>query len=256
MELLDDTGLVKRLIDTGYEPRDAGLLAEIQKMFVLRSEIDKLLTESDEDFIEGWISEDQLKADYEATPYNAGVRELRVERAKLRKGRELKRDLKTALTDRYIKGDLSETEFTQELSRLGITQDWIATEVERANAKKYTKVKEETALASKALTESTYSRSYRVGLIPEAEYRSKLVALKYSPEDIELLVELNTPEKPAPEELPTLTLGELKAAFRVGVLTENEFAAELDLRGYTPEDIRTIIETEKKKIKPAAGEVS
>jgi len=254
MELLDDEGLRKRLIDTGYEPKDASLLAEIQKMFVLRSEIDKLLTESDQDFIEGWISEDQLKADYDATPYNEGVRALRVERAKLRRVRELKRDLKAALTDRFIKGDLSEAEFKEELSRLGVTQEWIATESERALAKKYVKVKEETALAAKGLTEAKYSRSFKVGLITEAQYREKLAALKYSLEDIELLVELNTPEKPAPEELPTLTLGELKAAFRAGVLTENELAAELDFRHYSPEDIAIIIATEKAKIKPTVGE--
>jgi hypothetical protein len=256
MELLDDDALVKRLIDTGYEPRDARLLANIQKMFVLRSEIDGLLSESDTDFMSGWISEDQLKADYGATPYNPSIIEMRIAKAKLRQERTDKADLKAALINRYVKGDLSETEFAQELSRLGIQQNRIAIEITKANATKLKTVKEETTVTNKALTESTYSRSYRLGLIPEAEYRSKLAALKYSPEDINLLVELNTPEKPAPEEMPTLTLGELKAAFRAGVLTENELAAELDFRHYSPEDIRVIIETEKAKIKPKVGEAS
>ena len=256
MDLLTDEGLVKRLIDTGYEPRDAELLANIQKMFVLRSEIDGLLTESDIDFMNGWISEDQLKADYGATPYNPSIIEMRIAKAKLRQERTDKADLKAALINRYIKGDLYETEFSQELSRLGIQQNRIAIEVTKANATKLKTVKEETTVTNKALTESTYSRSYRLGLIPETEYRSKLAALKYSAEDITLLVELNTPEKPAPEEMPTLTLGELKAAFRVGVLTENELAAELDFRHYGPEDIRVIIDTEKAKIKPKVGEVS
>jgi len=256
MDLVNDEGLVKRLIDTGYEPKDAELLANIQKMFVLRSEIDGLLTESDTDFMSGWISEDQLKADYGATPYNPSIIEMRISKAKLRQERTDKADLKAALINRYVKGDLSETEFSQELSRLGIQQNRIAIEVTKANATKLKTVKEETTVTSKALTESTYSRSYRLGLIPEAEYRSKLAALKYSPEDIDLLVELNTPEKPAPEEMPTLTLGELKAAFRVGVLTENELAAELDFRHYSPEDISVIIETEKAKIKPKVGEAS
>jgi len=254
MELLDDEGLIKRLIDTGFEPKDARLLAEVQKMFVLRSEIEGLLSESDTDFIGGWISEDQLKADYEATPYNPSIREMRIAKAKLRQERTDKADLKAALINRYIKGDVSETEFTQELSRLGIQQNRIAIEVTKANATKLKTVKEETTVTSKALTESTYSRSYRLGLIPETEYRSKLAAIKYSLEDIDLLVELNTPEKPAPEELPTLTLGELKAAFRAGVLTENELAAELDFRHYSPEDIAVIIETERLKIKPTVGE--
>jgi len=250
MDLLNDDALVNRLIDTGYEPKDAELLANIQKMFVLRSEIDGLLTESDTDFMSGWISEDQLKADYGATPYNPSIIEMRISKAKLRQERTDKADLKAALINRYVKGDLSEAEFANELSRLGIQQNRIAIEVTKANATKLKTVKEETTVTNKALTESTYSRSYRLGLIPETEYRSKLAALKYSTEDIDLLVSLNTPEKPAPEEMLTLTLGELKAAFRVGVLTENELAAELDYRHYSPEDIKIIIETEKGKIKP------
>jgi len=254
MEILSDTGLVKRLIDTGYEPKDAALLAQIQKMFVLRSEIDGLLSEADTDFISGWISETQLKADYEATPYNASIVAMRVERAKLRQDRKDREDLKAALLDRFIKGDLTETDFAKELSRLGLQQYRIAIEVVKANAKKLKTVKEETALTTKPLTEAKYSRAYKVGLISEEEYQSALAALKFSPEDIDLLVELNTPEKPAPEELPTLTLGELKAAYRVGVLTENEFAAELDFRRYSPEDITIIIETERAKVKPKVEE--
>jgi len=134
MGLLSDAELTKRLIDTGYEPADAALLAEIQKMFVLRSEIDRILTEADQDFIEGWIDESQLKADYEATPYNPFVIELRIARAKLRRSRDLKRDIKAALIDRFKKGDLTEGELKLELSRLGIVEEWIITEIERAKA--------------------------------------------------------------------------------------------------------------------------
>jgi len=254
MDIVDDAGLVKRLIDTGYEPKDAALLAQIQKMFVLRSEIDGLLTESDTDFKDGWISEEQLKVDYGATPYNPSIVEMRIARAKLRQERSDKADLKAALINRFVKGDLSETEFSQELSRIGLQQNRIAIEVTKANATKLKTVKEETALTSKPLTEAKYSRAFKVGLIPEAEYRADLAALKFSPEDIDLLVELNTPEKPAPEEIPALTLGELKAAFRAGVLTDAELAAELDARRYSPEDIAIIIETERAKIKPTVGE--
>jgi hypothetical protein len=252
MSLVDDSGLVKRLIDTGYEPRDASLLADIQKMFVLRSEIDGLLTESDTDFLSGWISEEQLRIDYEATPYNAGIIELRISKAKLRQARTDKADLKAALINRYTKGDLSEKEFSEELSRLGIQQIRIKVELVKANATKLKTVKEETTLTTKALTEATYSRAFKVGVISEADYRSRLESLKYSEEDLEILVELNTPERPSPSLLPSLSLGELKAAFRVGILTEDELAAELAARGYAYEDLSVIILTEKSKIKPKA----
>lgn len=256
MAIVDDAGLVKRLIDTGYEPRDAELLAAIQKMFVLRSEIDGLLSESDTDFLNGWISEEQLSANYKATPYNPAVIELRLAKARLRQERTDKADLKAALINRFVKGDLSETEFKEELSRLGIQQNRIAIELIKANATKLKTVKEETTVTSKALTEATYSRAFKVGVISESEYVARLEALKYSQDDIEVLVELNSPEKPSTAVLPTLTLGELKAAYRTGILSEDELAAELAGRGYVYEDLSVIILTEKAKLKPAAAGVA
>jgi len=141
MGLEDEETVLKRLIDTGYHPDEARVLLEVQKMFVLRSEIDAILREVDQDFIEGWISEDQLRANYEATPYRPEIRELRITRAIIRRERELKRDIKRALMDRFIKGDLTEEEFKQELSRLGVVQEWISAEVERARARKLKRVR-------------------------------------------------------------------------------------------------------------------
>jgi hypothetical protein len=254
MDLLDDDGMVKRLIDTGYLPADATVLAEVQKMFVLRSEIDGLLTEADTDYTAGWIDEEQLKANYDATPYNEGVKTLRVARARSKRERSIKTDLLAALENRFIKGDLSQPEFELALSNLGMIQTAIASEVEVQLAKKLTKVKEETVTTAKPLTEATYSKAFRVGLIPEEEYRVDLAALKFSAEDTDLLVQLNTPEKPSPDVVKTLTVAELKAAFRVGVLSEEDFKAELAARKYSDTDINTIVKTEKAKIKPKTAE--
>lgn len=253
MGIDSDETLFKRLVDQGYEPKDAQLLADVQKMFVLRSEIDGLTREADQDFIEGFIDESQLKADYEATPYNPFVIELRIAKAKLRRDRELKRDMKSALVNRYKKGDLSAEELKLALSHLGVVETWIATEIEKADAIMLRKVYEDTTVAVKGLTEAKYSRAFRVGLITEETYRTHLAALKYGPGDQELLVELNTPEKPSPEEVKQLTAAELKAAFRVGVLSESELETELTERRYSPEDISTIIKTEKTKIKPGVA---
>lgn len=256
MGIDDDETLEKRLIDQGYEPKDAKLLASVQKMFVLRSEIDGLTREADQDFIEGWISEDQLKADYDATPFNPFVVELRISKAKLRRTRELKRDLKAALLNRYKKRDISATELSEELSRLGVVEAWIATELEKADATILRKVYEDSTVETKGLTEAKYSRAFRVGLITEEIYRAHLTALKFGAGDISLLVELNTPTKPSPEEVKQLTVSELKAAYRVEVLSETELRSELEERRYTPEDISTIVKTEQTKIKPKAAELA
>jgi hypothetical protein len=253
MQLVDDIGLEKRLIDTGYEPNDAKLLALVQKMFVLRSEIDGMVTECTNDYTAGWINEDQLRADLEATPYNRDVIELRISKAKVKRDRQIKADLLTALTNRYVKGDLSSEEYTTELSRLGMSQDFIQTQLKKADATKLKKVTEDTATTSKSLTEEKYSRSYHVGLLTEEAYRKKLEALKFSEEDMDLLVELNAPEKPKPEEIKQLTVAELKAAFRIGIIAEGQFRDELTARRYSDADINVLVETEKAKIKPAEG---
>lgn len=197
----DEDLLQKRLIDSGYNPViDAGHLAEVQKYYVLRTDILRMLTEADQDFIEGWIDEGVLRADYDATPLNPQTVELRIARAKLRRTREVKRDLKAALTDRFIKGDLSSSEYTEELSRLGITEEWINTELARASARKYKRVKEETAIETKALTVAQYGRAFRERTIDETTFRQKLEGFKYDKADIDILVEIYRPEEIEPLE--------------------------------------------------------
>jgi len=249
--LLSDSQALERLTALGYDPKDASLLIDVQQFEILRSEIDKLLTEADNDFTNGWISEDTLRADYGATPYGSDVVDLLIERAKERRDRNMKEDLKTALLDRFKKGDLSETEVTTELSRLGLVQDWISSEVARAKATMLTKVKNEPTSTLKTLSEAQYSRSFKYGLIDESSYRQKLELFKYGEDDIDLLVSLNQPEKPPEPTLPDLSLGELKSAYRNEILTEQAFRAELTKRGYDDEETRVIVATEKVKLEAA-----
>jgi len=252
MNIIDDAGLESRSVDTGYSPEEAPLVAQTQKMFVLRSEIDNLLKESDNDFIDGFITLEQLKVNYNATPFRPELRDMRVARAKLRHDRDLKKDWASVLRTHALRGSISPETFGEELSKLGMVQDRVSEMVEDVRVRRTALLKVEAVEELKLLPESSYSRAYRVGLIPETTYKVKLAALRYSEDDVALLVSLNAPEKPTPEEIPTLTASELKSAFRVGVLTEDGFRAELARRLYSPEDIDVIVETEKKKIKPAA----
>lgn len=249
--LLSDTQALERVKKLGYDSSDASLIVDVQRFEILRGEIDKLLTEADTDYFNGWISEATLRADYGATPYGSDVVDLLVERARERRDRNMKEDLKTALLDRYKKGDLSDSEISQELSRLGLVQEWISSEVARAQATKMTKVKNEPTSTLKTLSEEKYSRAFKYGLIDEAAYRSKLELFKYDEDDIELLVSLNQPEKPPEPSLPDLSLGELKSAYRNKILTEQLFRAELTKRGYDDEDVRVIVATEKVQLEAA-----
>ena len=135
MNILTDQQLIDKSIDTGYHPEEAPLVAETQKMFVYRSEIEKLLTEADMDFIDGWITEAQLRANYDATPFREVLKEMRVARAKLRRSRDAKKEIAAALKERAIKLDLSVEEYGKELSRLGMVEDWISIEQEKVRAR-------------------------------------------------------------------------------------------------------------------------
>jgi hypothetical protein len=249
--LLSDSQALERVTALGYDSKDASLMVDVQRFEILRGEVDKLLAEADTDYFNGWINEDTLRADYGATPYGSDVVDLLVERARERRDRNMKEDLKTALLDRYKKGDLSDSEISQELSRLGLVQEWISSEVARAQATKLTKVKNEPTSTLKTLSEEKYSRAFKYGLIDESAYRSKLELFKYGDDDIELLVSLNQPEKPPEPTLPDLSLGELKSAYRSQILTEQLFRAELTKRGYDDEDARVIVATEKVKLEAA-----
>ena len=142
MNMYDDETLIKKTIDARYNPDEAPVIANIQKMFVLRSEIDRLLTEADQDFIEGWIDEATLRANYATTPYRPEIQEMRIQRAILRRDREVKRDIAAALKERAVKRDLSESEYTTALSELGMVEGQITVEAEKVKARWLKKVTE------------------------------------------------------------------------------------------------------------------
>lgn len=246
---ISDNDFKNYLTALGYPADLVAIIFQVSRFTVIRSETDRLLAEADADYIAGWIDLETLTADYNASGYNSDVVSLRISRAEQQRERTQKKVLREALRDRFLKGDLTSTEFSTELSTLGLSADIVTAAIKEANAHKLKKVSEDTTATHKSLTESAYSRAYKLGLLTLSAYKTKLASLKYDDEDIALLVAMNEPSAPTAAELPTLTMGELKGAYRAGVLTENAIRTELASRLYTQEDINTIVATEKKKIK-------
>lgn len=60
------------------------------------------------------------------------------------------------------------------------------------------------------------------------------------------------PKALTPEEAPTLTVSRLLAGFKAGVITREALEAELERRGFSPEDTAVMIAIEEAKIKPPA----
>lgn len=252
MELLSDEGLLNRLIDTGYHPKDAEILFQIQKMFVLRSEIDGITREADNDFVGGWISEEQLEADYAATPYNPNVQALRIARAKLRRDRDWRKDFLMYLRDLFIKWRISEETFKKELSTLGMVQSFIEIEVNRAKLRQ--RFIPETASqlpdATKPLTESRLLKLWKLGKLKEEEILEQLKGLGYNTEDAKLILASETVtveefEVPVPKvATKPLPAARILKLWKLGVLDEAKALERLGLLGYGIEDAKLILASE------------
>ena len=124
-QILSDEELEAKSIDQGYDPKEAPDIALVQKMFVIRSELDRLLSEADTDFIDGWIDLTTLTANYDATPYREEIKSLRIERAKMRRDRELRKEEARALEEDYKKRVIEETTFRTEMLELGMQRDFL-----------------------------------------------------------------------------------------------------------------------------------
>lgn len=104
---------------------------------------------------------------------------------------------------------------------------------------------------TKAITE------FRKDLIVAEELLDRLQMVDYTEAlataltQLEIVRKYKPPEAPAPEKIPTLSVGTLRMAFREGVLSESALRAELAARGYTPGDVELIVVLEKERMEEA-----
>lgn len=126
--LISDEELVKRMEWAGYSPEDAVLVAEIQKRQALEAEINALRTEARNDFLNGLIDEEQLRADLNELGFSSERIELEV--AKAVRQRERNHILRTVTSYRlaYRKGLITDDEFVAGLQQLGLL-DWKIDEI-------------------------------------------------------------------------------------------------------------------------------
>jgi len=119
---ITDEELEKRYRWLGYED-DAPLMANIQKAVAMDAEIKSVASEHVKDFVEGYLSEDELRSKLK----ELGVPELRlkymVTAAILRREREGKEDAVKMWRKAFAEGKIEETELRGQLLKLGL-QDW------------------------------------------------------------------------------------------------------------------------------------
>ena len=97
--------------------------------------------------------------------------------------------------------------------------------------------------ARKLLALGDLRAMFDLGVLTEEEFRTELISRTYTPEDAERIVNLQLARqrarlpKPKPEEFAALPLGDLKAMFSLGIITEEELRLELSNRNFSPEDV-------------------
>lgn len=99
------------------------------------------------------------------------------------------------------------------------------------------------AVRTVTLSASQLLRLHREGLMPEATLRERLAIQGYNDTDVDYLVQLS-PEEP-PAEPRTLTVGQVRTAFRGGVIDLSEYTGRLQDLGYPPEDISVLVDLDQ-----------
>lgn len=106
-----------------------------------------------------------------------------------------------------------------------------------------------------ALTLAQLFSARRQDLINDAQLQDRLLRRGYSPQDLEILLELATPDQPPPEPAQ-LTKAELIRAAKEKTLPVDAVQRRLAARGYSAQDVDVLLETEGFDITPTGQLVS
>jgi hypothetical protein len=100
----------------------------------------------------------------------------------------------------------------------------------------------------KDISAATAKQAFRESLISEGELRSYLDALKYSPQEISLIVALETSKRETDKR--SLSVGQVKSAWEENVITENEVYHWLTQDGMPRDQITILLDTWKAESAP------
>lgn len=105
------------------------------------------------------------------------------------------------------------------------------------------------------LTVGKLLSAYSAGVLGESALRAELAARLYSAPDIELMIAIEVAgvPKPTAAKAKLLTLAQLNAMLAAGIITTDEFVAELLARGYSDDDAARLLGLEMIKINARAS---
>jgi hypothetical protein len=137
----------------------------------------------------------------------------------------------------YAAGVLNEQQLKRAYMDLGYDEE------HAENLVKWTKA--QTVQKGKDLTLSQITKAYKIGNITKDECIDMLMDLGYDESEAEFIAD--TIKVEAEVEQRDLTLSQLSALYRYGIINEDEFRRRLLAEGYTAEAINNIVQLEKIK---------
>jgi hypothetical protein len=210
----------------GYLPWAADLLLQLE---VLSTEDELAALEEavvKEEYTKRAIDRAQASSRLDALEVGPERRDLLLRRWDLQAANKT-RELTVAQVQRGLKdGVFTETEALSRFAGMGYNEadaKWLVDDVDKS-----------VEGVTRRLSASQLSQAYKAKAITDAQFLDGLLALQYSQEDAEILIDIATP---APEaKVRQLTGAQVAAGFRAGLLTESELLERLAAAGYAQAD--------------------
>jgi len=166
--------------------------------------------------------------------------------------------LLTQLRYQYRDGEISRETLAAKLKELYYSQAEIDLILQAADIEREREVKSQSLIEWRNATRADFSRAFKMGLITEDAYREALKQLRYPPDIIDMLVAIDKElievakqrekqrlEAELRRQTRQLTRTDLSRAFKLGVITEEQYRERLKTLGYQDAEIDTIISIDK-----------
>lgn len=187
MGRITDDELVEWYERLGYE-EDSELMAEIQKVRAMTEEIGKVRTEWINDYVDGYIEEETLRANLASLGHSALRQDYYVEYANKRRDRAAAKKRLAIYHDAYLKDLITDDELDARIKEILVDPVAINLFLDDTYIDKYKKPTPPTPEKVKVATLTYLTTAFREGIISEAEFRAELERRAYAPGDIDMII--------------------------------------------------------------------
>lgn len=127
----------------------------------------------------------------------------------------------------YVSGEITEADLRAYWDKIGVpkdVQDWVLPRLTSKRVAYLAKEEKAAAEAGRELTRADTTTAYKLNILTLAETKSKLKAMEYSDEEIDLIIKIADAQKkpPAAEACKKLSLTDYEKAFENGILTKDQ----------------------------------